>query len=98
MQPGFVAVSEGLLWLRNAESATVEFAETLPGTNAILRANRLPAWRCVSCNVVTLQYGRNVQKHLPTGRHTVVPDPAREREAHELDDDRDSGNGSRKPR
>ncbi len=86
MQAGFVAVSEGLLWLRNAEGTTVEFAETVPGTNAIMRANRLPAWRCLACNVLTMQYGRDVQKYLPTGRHTVVPDPARERDGHELDD------------
>ncbi|MEM8782934.1 MAG: PF20097 family protein [Planctomycetota bacterium] len=87
MQAGFVQVSEGLLWLRNAEATTVDFAETVPGTNAIMRANRLPAWRCLRCNVLTLQYGRDIQKHLPMGRHVVVPDPAREREAHELNDE-----------
>ncbi len=87
MQPGFVAVSQGLLWLRNPESATVDFAENLPGTNAIMRANRLPGWRCLSCELVLLRYGRTVHKHLPIPKREEVADPATDPWAQPEDDD-----------
>lgn len=78
MQAGFVSVSQGLLWLRNAEGSAVDFAESLPGTNAIMRANRLPAWRCLSCEIVSLRYGREVHKYLPAHRYAEAVEPEKE--------------------
>ncbi len=87
MQPGFIAVSQGLLWLRNPEGRTVDFAENLPGTNAIMRANRLPAWRCLSCEIVALRYGREVHKHLPAQRYAEPVEPQDEAEDTENQDE-----------
>ena len=75
MKPGFVSVSQGLLWLRNPEGSTVDFAENIPGTNAVMRANRLPAWRCQACELLVLRYGRTVHKQLPAQQFAELPDP-----------------------
>ena len=70
LQPGFVAVSEGLLWLRNADGPS-DFAESIPGTAAILKANRLPAWRCQRCELVTMRFGRD-PKRRPSGKKRTL--------------------------
>ena len=68
MQVGFLNVSNGLLWLAHAHASTGDFAESIPGTNAIMRPNRLPAWKCPKCELLTLRYGREVHKRLPPDR------------------------------
>lgn len=73
LQPGFVAVSEGLLWLRNAEGPS-NFAEQLPGTLALLKANRLPAWRCQRCELVTLRFGRDPRRRPLGGQSSLLRD------------------------
>lgn len=92
MQPGFVAVSQGLLWMRNAEGSTLDFAENIPGTNAVMRANRLPAWRCPACELLTMRYGREVYKHMPTQHYTPPPTPTRD---DENEDDANAPNNRR---
>ncbi len=62
MNPGYVAVSQGLNWMRRAEGSFNDFAETIPGTHAVLRPNRLPAWRCTACNLVTFRFGHDVHR------------------------------------
>lgn len=73
MTVGHVAVSQGLNWMRRAEGPFGDFAETLPGTNAVLRANRLPAWRCTACQLVMLRYGHDVQRQEAYRRGSVAP-------------------------
>ena len=82
MQAGFVSVSQGLLWMRHFEGSAGDFAENIPGTHAVMRANRLPAWRCVSCELVTMRYGHEVHKHMPASKHAepVAPESDEEDE------------------
>ncbi|MEM6459569.1 MAG: PF20097 family protein [Planctomycetota bacterium] len=75
MTPGHVAVSQGLHWLRRAEGPYGDFAENIPGTHAVLRANRLAAWRCSSCQLVLLRYGHDQQRQQELARSTL-PTPA----------------------
>jgi hypothetical protein len=63
MQSGHVAISHGVMWLRNADSSHLPFSESVPGTHALMRANRLPAWRCPSCELLLFRFGRDVHKH-----------------------------------
>lgn len=69
MTTGFLSVSQGLHWMRRAEGPLGDFAETLPGTQAVLRPNRLPAWRCSGCQTITFRYGHDVLKE------TARPNP-----------------------
>lgn len=64
MQTGFLSVSQGMHFIRGNGSAASQFAEDLPGTHAIMRANRLLAWRCKPCEVVLFKYGRNNAKTI----------------------------------
>jgi len=63
MKPGFVSVSQGLHWL-NRESGPYggDFLESIPGTHAIMRPNRLPAWRCAACETITFRFGRDLHR------------------------------------
>ena len=62
MQTGFLPTSTGMHFIRGDGKAASHFAEDLPGTHAIMRSNRLLAWRCKSCEVVLFKYGRNNAK------------------------------------
>ncbi len=62
MRSGFVSVSQGLTWMHTEARNPCDFTETLPGTAAVLRANRLPAWRCHACSLVLMRYGRGVKR------------------------------------
>lgn len=62
MQTGFVPVSRGMHFIRGDGTAASHFAEDLPGTHAIMRTNRLLAWRCKGCQVVVFKYGRDNAK------------------------------------
>lgn len=72
MTPGHVAVSQGLSWMRRAEGPYGDFAENIPGTHAVMRANRLPAWRCHSCQLVLFRYGHDVQRQEAIKRGSVA--------------------------
>ncbi len=71
MTPGHVAVSQGLHWMRRAEGPYGDFAENIPGTHAVLRANRLPAWRCSGCQLITFRFGHDVQRQEAIRRGTT---------------------------
>ena len=34
----------------------------MPGTSTMMRRNRLPAWRCVRCEMVLFRYGQDIGK------------------------------------
>lgn len=59
MQAGFLPVSQGMHFVRGNGRAATHFAENIPGTHAIMRSNRLFAWRCKACELVVFQYGRD---------------------------------------
>ena len=62
MQAGFLPVSRGMHFIRGDGRAASHFAEDLPGTHAIMRSNKLLAWRCKACQVVLFRYGRDSRK------------------------------------
>ena len=64
MQTGFLPVSKGMHFIRGDGKAASQFAEDLPGTHAVMRSNRLLAWRCKRCEVVLFKYGRNNAKTI----------------------------------
>ena len=64
MQAGFVPVSQGMHFIRGDGRGAHHFAEDLPGTHAIMRTNRLIAWRCKACELVVLRYGRDNAKRI----------------------------------
>lgn len=73
MTPGHISVSQGVHWMRRAEGPYGDFAENIPGTHAVMRANRLPAWRCHSCHLVMFRYGHDVQRQEAIKRGTSLP-------------------------
>lgn len=64
MQQGFVPVSGGIHFIRGDGRSASAFAEGLPGTNSIMRSNRLLAWRCKGCQLILFRYGRDNAKQL----------------------------------
>ena len=64
MQTGFLPVSGGMHFIRGDGKAASQFAEDLPGTHAVMRSNRLLAWRCKQCEIVVFRYGRNNAKTI----------------------------------
>ena len=64
MQAGFLPVSQGMHFIRGDGKAASQFAENLPGTHAVMRSNRLLAWRCKQCEIVVFKYGRNNAKTI----------------------------------
>ena len=79
---GSVSVSQGMVWRRNTRSGGRDFAEDLPGTHAVLRPNRLPAWRCAGCELVLVRYGRKIHRHFQREDDAAIADilAAREKE------------------
>ena len=71
MTVGHVAVSQGLLWMRRAEGPYGDFAEAIPGTHAVLRANRLPAWKCSGCQLLLFRFGHDLQRQQAIQRDGV---------------------------
>ncbi|MEM7682747.1 MAG: PF20097 family protein [Planctomycetota bacterium] len=64
MASGYLSVSQGLRFIRNHDHRNTPMAEHLPGTHAVLRSNRLPAWKCAACEAVLFRYGRKLQREL----------------------------------
>lgn len=64
MQDGYLPISDGLHFIRGDGNAAGAFAEDLPGTHAVMRTNRLLAWRCKPCQMVVFKYGRDNAKHI----------------------------------
>lgn len=81
MQTGFLPTSKGMHFIRGDGKAASHFAESLPGTHAIMRTNRLLAWRCKSCEIVLFKYGRNNAKTLErllNEHNNFEPEPTQE--------------------
>ncbi|QDU71159.1 PF20097 family protein [Mucisphaera calidilacus] len=72
MQPGVLPVSGGIGWLPWSPSATMSMSESLPGTHAVMRPNRLPGWRCRACELVLFRYGHKVPD--PIGPADELPE------------------------
>jgi hypothetical protein len=72
MQEGFVSVSHGLHWRRHVDGPNRDFAQSIPGTHAVMRTNDLPAWRCHACQLLLLKYGLDVRK--ASARPTIHTD------------------------
>ncbi|MFN3168386.1 MAG: PF20097 family protein [Phycisphaeraceae bacterium] len=64
MQAGFLPVSKGMHFIRGDGRAASHFAEDIPGTHAIMRTNRLLAWRCKACRFIVFKYGRDSAKTI----------------------------------
>lgn len=64
MASGFIPTGGGLSWFRRSDGPSTDFAQHVPGTFAILRRARLPAWRCVRCQLIIFEYGHDVQRRL----------------------------------
>jgi len=64
MQTGFLPVSQGMHFIRGDGKAASHFAEDIPGTHAIMRTNKLPAYRCKSCELILFQYGRDTARRI----------------------------------
>ncbi|MFI4861413.1 MAG: PF20097 family protein [Phycisphaerales bacterium JB063] len=64
MQDGYLPVNDGLVFVRGDGKAAGSFAEDIPGTHAVMRSNRLFAWRCKACHLVLFKYGRDNAKHV----------------------------------
>ncbi|WP_428389844.1 PF20097 family protein [Mucisphaera sp.] len=83
MTPGVLPIAAGLSWLPLSPNATPAMAEGLPGTHAIMRPNRLPAWRCRACELVLFRHGRKMTDPL------AEPDELPPEEIEPLDPRRD---------
>jgi phage FluMu protein Com len=85
MQTGFLPTGTGMHFIRGDGKAASHFAEDLPGTHSIMRANRLLAWRCKKCEVVLFKYGRNnaktVERLLNEDQHIEPEHSEEERDA-----------------
>lgn len=71
MTPGVLPVASGLNWLPWSPNATPAMAESLPGTHAVMRPNRLPAWRCRACELVLFKVGHKLRD--PLGEPEELP-------------------------
>jgi hypothetical protein len=72
MEEGNLPVSAGLLWVRGHSEDSGAFAEDIPGTHAVLRTNRLEAWRCRKCFLIAFRYGRPLESK-PDFRKSAAP-------------------------
>lgn len=57
MEEGVLPVSHGMHWLKRKDDDHADFAEDVPGTHSVMRANRLDAWRCKRCELILFRYG-----------------------------------------
>jgi hypothetical protein len=73
MRGGFVAIEQGLRWVRRSDAGQ-DFVEHVPGTHAVMRANRLPAWRCTRCKLITFRYGEQAARQPEPTRPDALPD------------------------
>jgi len=88
MQQGFLPVSGGMNFIRGDGLSAASFAEGVPGTNSIMRSNRLPAWRCKGCKLILFRYGRDNAKQLE--RELGLADEVLEIEPEQNDEDVDT--------
>ena len=72
VEEGSLPVSGGLLWVRGHSEDSGAFAEDIPGTHAVLRTNRLEAWRCRKCFLISFRYGRPLESRPDIRRAAPV--------------------------
>lgn len=58
MTEGWLSIGQGMHWIANRDSGH-DVAEDIPGTHAIMRPNRLAAWRCKKCELILFRYGHH---------------------------------------
>ena len=58
-EEGLLPVSDGLHWVRGRSQGSAGMAEDVPGTHAVMRPNRMQAWRCRKCKLITFRYGES---------------------------------------
>jgi uncharacterized protein with PIN domain len=62
LEEGLLPVSEGMHWVRGRTLGGAGgggFAENVPGTHAVMRPNRMEAWRCKKCHLILFRYGES---------------------------------------
>ena len=60
MEEGLLPVSDGLHWVRGRKpGGGAAMAEDVPGTHAVMRPNRMEAWRCKKCHLILFRYGES---------------------------------------
>jgi len=70
MEEGLLPIAHGLHWLRGRSAGTSAglgkgaggsgvMAEDVPGTHAVMRPNRMEAWRCKKCKLILFRYGQS---------------------------------------
>lgn len=76
MQTGFLPISQGMHFIPGDGRAAHHFAQNLPGTFAVMRTNRLLAWRCKACDIAMFKYGRDNAKRVERllAQSGVLPD------------------------
>lgn len=87
MQAGFLPVSQGMHFIKGDGRSAHHFAEDIPGTHAIMRTNRLMAWRCKGCELVVFRYGRDNAKRI---ERLLAESDAEQEDPAELIDEEDA--------
>ncbi|QDU34780.1 hypothetical protein KS4_28550 [Poriferisphaera corsica] len=62
MEEGCLPVTQGLTWIKGRNAEGNHFAESLPGTHAVMRPNHIMGWRCRKCRVITFKYGKSLEQ------------------------------------
>jgi hypothetical protein len=75
MEEGCLPVAGGMHWVRGRGQAKT-LTENIPGTHAVMRTNRLEAWRCRKCQLVTFRYGRSIEQKPQQTAEASSPGPA----------------------
>lgn len=62
-EEGLLPVAHGMHWLRGRPTQGAGgaggMAEDVPGTHAVMRPNRMEAWRCKKCHLILFRYGQS---------------------------------------
>jgi len=59
LEEGLLPASEGMHWVRGRTPGGGGMAEDVPGTHAVMRPNRMEAWRCKKCHLILFHYGES---------------------------------------
>jgi len=59
MEEGLLPVSHGMHWLKGRKPGGGGMAEDVPGTHAVMRPNRMEAYRCKKCHLILFRYGES---------------------------------------
>jgi len=60
MEEGLLPVSHGMHWVKGRKpGGSGGMAEDVPGTHAVMRPNRMEAYRCKKCHLILFRYGES---------------------------------------